>query len=196
MNLFKKFFQKKEAPSKPKEDFSSKDNLSTDELFVRKFISKGGKFLYCQDKEDVKTELSKILLENEWNNVVCFDNSLNEVLSAINSAKTPKVILNLPFFTGCEALVSEDGSIMFSTCQLKEYKLQDLPNSFIVFGKTSQLVKSISDGVMGVRMRSTKNSPTIISSVKDYLPNKSEVDFLTYGNNNSKTLYLLLLEDL
>ena len=85
MNLFKKFFQKKEAPSKPKEDFSSKDNLSTDELFVRKFISKGGKFLYCQDKDEVKTELSKILLENEWNNVVCFDNSLNEILSDINT---------------------------------------------------------------------------------------------------------------
>lgn len=196
MNLFKKFFQQLNSPSKEKEEFEKQDNLSTDEQFVRKFISKGGKFLYCHDIEEVKSELTKILAENDWNNVVCFDEGLNKILSEIKSAKTSKLIQNLPFFSNCEAMVAEDGSIMFSTNQLKEYKLNQLPGSFVVLGKTSQLVKSISDGVMGVRLRATKNHPTIVSSVKDYLPNKSDVDFLSYGNTNSKTLYLLLLEDL
>jgi L-lactate utilization protein LutC len=163
---------------------------------VKKFIQKGGKFLYCNNKQEVTEHLMKILAENNWNNVVCSNESLNKILSEIKSAKTSQVLLNLPFFVECEALVAEDGSIMFSTEQLGDNKLKDLPNNFIVFGKTSQLVKTISDGVMGVRMRAKKNKPTIVSSVKDYLPNKSEVDFLTYGNTNSKTLYLLLLEDL
>ncbi|MFD1316925.1 hypothetical protein [Namhaeicola litoreus] len=196
MSLFKKFFQQKKAPADSQKEELSNINLSTDELFVKKFIQKGGKFLYCNNKQEVTEHLIKILAENNWNNVVCLDESLNKILSEIKSAKTSKILLNLPFFASCEALVAEDGSIMFSTEQLGDNKLKDLPTNFIVLGKTSQLVKTISDGVMGVRLRATKNKPTIVSSVKDYLPNKSEVDFLTYGNTNSKTLYLLLLEDL
>ncbi|MGB5243542.1 MAG: hypothetical protein WBN28_02565 [Lutimonas sp.] len=196
MNLFKKFFQLKKTPTDPEKEELSNSDLSTDELFVKKFIQKGGKFLYCNSEKEVEEHLTKILSENQWNNVVCFDEQLNKILAGIKSAKTAKILLNLPFFAKCEALVAEDGSIMFSSVQLGDNKLKDLPNDFIVYGKTSQLVKTISDGVMGVRMRATKNKPTIVSSVKDYLPNKSEVDFLTYGNTNSKTLYLLLLEDL
>ena len=199
MNFLKKLFQNKiiSSDKKVKEDETiDTDNLSTDELFVKNFISKGGKFLYCSTHDEIKQNLSKILEENNWNNVICFNDKLNQVLTDINSAKTSNTINTLPFFSNCESLISEDGSIMFSSKQLREIKLKDLPNNFIVYAKTSQLVKTIREGVMGVRMRAKKNSPTIVSSIKDYLPNKSETDFMSYGNTNAKTLYLLLLEDL
>ena len=163
---------------------------------IKKFIHKGGKFLYCSDLEEAETNLIQILQENKWNNVISFNDKLQEFLTKIKSAKTEKVISNLPFFTFCESLIAQDGSIMFSSKQLREKKLKDLPNSFIVYAKTSQLVNTIRDGVMAVRMKSEKNSPTIVSSIKDYLPDKSDADFMSYGNTNAKTLYLLLLEDL
>ncbi len=199
MNFLKKFFQNKIISfdkNVNKEDSSNSDNFSTDELFVRNFISKGGKFLYCSNPDEINQNLSQILEENNWNNIVCFNEELNQILADINSAKTTNTINTLPFFTNCESLVSEDGSIMFSSKQLREKKLKDLPNNFIVYAKTSQLVNTIRDGVMAVRMKSEKNSPTIVSSIKDYLPDKSDADFMSYGNTNAKTLYLLLLEDL
>ena len=172
------------------------DDLSVDEQFVKKFIQKGGKFLYCSDKEEVKKNLAQVLQENQWNNVTSFEDKLHKLLTEISSAKTKKIIPSIPFLTFCECLVASDGSIMFSSKQLKDKKLKDLPNNFIVFARTSQIVKDSRDGISGIRNRSEKNTPTIISSIKDFIIDKTDTDFMSYGNTNSKTLYLLLLEDL
>ena len=197
MNFFSKFFKDKFLPKKQEDQIGvDHDNASIDEKFVKQFIHKGGKFLYCSSVEEAQSNMIHILEENHWNNVVCFEEDLKEFLTKIKSAKTESVLGNLPFFTNCESLIAQDGSIMFSSKQLHEKKLKDLPLNFIVFAKTSQISKDTRDGISGVRNRAEKNSPTIISSVKDYIPNKPETDFMNYGNTNSKTLYLLLLEDL
>ena len=199
MSFFNKFLkniikisQKEEAETKDLQE----DELSIDEQFVKKFIHKGGKFLYCSDKEELERNLVQVLQENEWNNVITFDENLKELLTKIKSAKTNKIIPSLPFITYCECLIANDGSIMFSSKQLKDKKLKELPLNFIVCAKTSQLVKDSRDGISGIRNRSERNSPTIISSIKDFIINKKETDFMSYGNTNSKTLYLLFLEDL
>ena len=199
MSFFNKFLknivkisQKEEQDTNTYED----QQLSIDELFVKKFIHKGGKFLYCSDLDEVEKNLIQVLHENQWNNVISFDEKLQELLTKIKSAKTKKIIPSLPFLTYCESLIANDGSIMFSSKQLKDKKLKDLPLNFIVCAKTSQIVKDSRDGIEGIRNRSERNSPTIISSIKDFIINKTETDFMSYGHTNSKTLYLLLLEDL
>ncbi len=199
MSFFNKFFKNIIKPSQKEEsekEIGQEDNLSIDELFVKKFIHKGGKFLYCADLEEVEKNLVQVLQENQWNNVVTFNEELRELLTRIKSANTRKRISSLPFMTHCECLIAQDGSIMFSSKQLKDKKLKELPNNFIVYAKTSQIVNDSRDGISGIRNRSEKNSPTIISSIKDFIINKTETDFMSYGNTNSKTLYLLLLEDL
>lgn len=198
MSFFNKFLNKILKPSEEedKKQGHLQDDLSSiDEQFVKKFIHKGGKFLYCSDKEELEKNLMQVLQENQWNNVISHEDSLQDVLTKINSAKTKKIIPNLPFLTYCECLVANDGSIMFSSRQLKDKKLKDLPSNFIVCAKTSQIVKDSRDGISGIRSRSEKNAPTIISSIKDFIIDKSETDFMSYGLTNSKTLYLLLLED-
>ena len=199
MSFFNKFLKNivKTSQKEEGEKGSHQDNdLSVDEQFVKKFIHKGGKFLYCSDLEEVEKNLIQVLQENQWNNVVTFNEAVRELLTSIKSAKTSKIIPSLPFMTHCECLIANDGSIMFSSKQLKDKKLKDLPTNFIVYAKTSQIVKDSRDGISGIRNRSEKNSPTIISSIKDFIINKTETDFMSYGNTNSKTLYLLLLEDL
>ncbi len=199
MSFFDKFLKKiiKSSPQEQEEKESTEQvELSVDELFVKKFIHKGGKFLYCSDQEEVEKNLVQVLQENQWNNVIAFDEEIQNLLTKIQSAKTGKIIPSLPFFTACECLIANDGSIMFSSRQLKDKKLKDLPNNFIVFARTSQIVQDSRDGISGIRNRAEKNSPTIISSIKDFIIDKTDTDFMSYGHTNSKTLYLLLLEDL
>jgi len=197
MSFFNRFFKNKNKPSLEEENIVDADkDISIDEKFVQKFIHKGGKFLYCFDFEESKTNLIQILQENQWNNVISFEDELNTMLTAIKSAKTQKIISGLPFLTSCESLISHDGSIMFSSKQLRDKKLKDLPKNFIVLAKTSQIAKDTREGISGIRNRAKKDSPTIISSIKDFTINKVDTDFMNYGNTNTKTLYLLLLEDL
>ena len=98
------------------------------------------------------------------------------------------------FLSTCEALVSQNGSILLSSNQIKEKKLNELPVNFIVFARTSQLVENISEGLRIIKGRSKGRIPSNITTIKDF-ESKQEIDFMSYGSS-TKNLYLLLLEDL
>jgi len=192
-NIFSSSNKKKEEPIVKKE----KLDLPLDESFVHFFTEKKGKFLYCAHQEEVNRFLADILKENAWEEALCFDEDLQKMLliADVNSTATNQQT-NQPFFTTCEHLIAKDGSILFSSNQLSEKKLKDLPVHFIVFARTSQIVTNSDQALMSIKNKYKKNIPSNISATKCYDPNKKTDDFMDYGNNNSKSLYLLLLEDL
>jgi L-lactate utilization protein LutC len=98
------------------------------------------------------------------------------------------------FLTSCESLVAEEGSIMFSSTQIKQKKAAELPLNIIVVASTSQIVLGKSDGLREIKKRYTTDYPTNITTIK-YFEKAKEEDFLHYGSS-PKNLYLLLLEDL
>ncbi len=192
MSIFDKIFGKKKDVEKPQVEVIS-DSISPDNYFVDQFKKKGGKFLYSDDRSEILVFLKNIMEENAWNEVKCIDKELIGKLKvvdiqAVNSANV--------FFTKCEHLIVEDGSILFSSKQLKDEKLTEYPINFVVYATTSQLIRDKDKALSSIKFRYQSNIPTNISAVKDYQPNKVDDDFMNYGNNNSKNLYLLLLEDL
>jgi hypothetical protein len=52
------------------------------------------------------------------------------------------------------------------------------------------------EGLTGIKTNFQGNIPTNISSITNYKIDVDDDSFLTYGNSNSKNLYLLLFEDL
>lgn len=194
MSFFKKLFSK--TSSKEQEAKKQEVHLSLDDAFVHYFIEKGGKFLYCISKHEVANNLSQILKETAWDHITCLDNDLKKMLQKEKVKVTSKFDNVFPFFTTCEHLISDNGDILFSSNQLSTHKIASLTDDFIVFAKTSQLVKDTGEGLTGIKTNCKDNIPTNISAVKNYTLKKSDDDFLNYGNSNSKNLYLLLLEDL
>ena len=98
------------------------------------------------------------------------------------------------FLTSCENLVADEGSILFSSNQLKHFKPNELPTNMIVFATTSQITGTKGDGLRRIKNAHEKNYPTNITTIK-YFEEVKEQDFLHYGSCH-KNLYLLLLEDL
>ncbi|MCG1035599.1 hypothetical protein [Polaribacter sargassicola] len=196
MSFFKKLFNlpsEKEENETPKEDL----NLSLDDLFVHNFVEKGGKFLYCLKKGEVVENLENILRENNWKQLTLSDNDMLGFVDQKTVAITPNIKSNLPIFIKCEHLIADKGDILFSSNQLKSTKLSEMPQNFIVFATTSQLVADMGQGLTGIKIHHKGNLPTNISAVKNYdINNNNDDNFLNYGNSNSKNLYLLLLEDL
>ncbi len=170
--------------------------LSLDDSFVHHFIELGGKFLYCQNKKDVTKNLQNIFEENNWEIVSAKIEDLNPFIRTLNVKIKAEFKNELPLFTSCESLISENGSILFSSNQLEDNKLATLSNNFIVFATTSQIVKSKDESLTDIKIKYGLDLPTNISPIKNYNPNTTEDNFLNYGTNNSKNLYLLLLEDL
>jgi hypothetical protein len=196
MSFLKKLFKTKEASNKIVAK-KLKVNLSLDDAFVHHFISKGGKFLYCISEKEIINNLDQIISENNWDIITCFDKSLKNFLKKSHVNVQEEVDDKKPFFTSCEHLISDNGDILFSSNQLSTHKLASLTNDFIVFAKTSEFVKDTGEGLTGIKTNCKDGSiPTNISAIKKYSLNIDDDNFLNYGNNNSKNLYLLLLEDL
>ena len=196
MSFFKKIFNFP-AKEKPSEEVTNKEkNLSLDELFVHNFVGKGGMFLYCLNAKEVSDNLKHILKENNWNRFSLLDDNLSPFFSKNEVATIQGFDLDIPVFTSCEHLIVDNGDILFSSNQLKSNKLSEMPLNFIVYATTSQFVKSMGEGLTGIKTHYKENLPTNISAVKNYSINKGDDNFLNYGNSNSKNLYLLLLEDL
>ncbi|MEE9408636.1 MAG: hypothetical protein V3V28_11250 [Polaribacter sp.] len=194
MKFFKKLFN---IPIKEDKEIRKQEvELSLDDLFVHNFLEKGGKFLYCLKKEEVTLNLKRILAENNWQETLLLNDDLTVFLNKKEIKTTKELKSNIPVLTTCEHLIADSGNILFSSNQLKSNKLPVFSENFIVYATTSQLVKDTGEGLTGIKVNSDKNLPTNISSVKNYIINKSDDNFLNYGNSNTKNLYLLLLEDL
>jgi hypothetical protein len=197
MNIFKKIFGNTSEDDKDSQGSPYEPEIHTpiDEKFTFNFKKNGGKFLYCEDLNELKEQFENILEENDWfeSEVLCHDEKLfsllNENKLEYKNIKNPKF-----FFTICEDLISDDGSILFSSKQFKQYKANELPCDMIVFATTSQIVGNKSDGLRNIKKRYDKEYPSNITTIK-YFEKAKEEDFLHYGSSH-KNLYLLLLEDL
>lgn len=195
MSFFKKLFNTQKE-KETKEPALELENLSLDQFFVQNFLKNNGKFLYCTTLEEVTLNLANIVQENSWETIICNDNDLLKLVKTIPLNTIEKLNNSSPFFVSCEHLIAENGSILFSSNQLKDCKISELSENFIVYATTSQLVKTSGDSLTGIKTRCQGNIPSNISAIKNYNPNCKEIDFMSYGNTNAKNLYLLLFEDL
>ncbi|KAA1242972.1 LUD domain-containing protein [Aquimarina sp. RZ0] len=203
MSLFRRLFSSKSKSDQKNAERLEEDrskympeiNLPIDESFMINFKRNGGKFLYCDHEDEVLDSFDKILLENDWyeQDVCCFDMGLEHKFSGFNLTFVKNTSASF-FFATCEYLIADNGSILISSNQLKEKKLTELPDNFIILAATSQLVNNIGEGLKGIKEKNKNTIPSNITTIKNFEPQK-EKDFLSYGSS-SKNLYLLLLEDL
>ena len=168
--------------------------LSVDEKFIASFKSNGGKFIYCDDLEEAKEQFLNILEENDWFEceTLCFEPKLYSMLDenklTYHNASKPRFL-----FATCENLIAEEGSVLFSSNQIKQNKPNDLPANIVILATTSQIMDTKSDGLRDIKRKYNTQYPTNITTIKYFEATKEE-DFLHYGSS-PKNLYLLLLED-
>ncbi|TRX35592.1 LUD domain-containing protein [Flavobacterium restrictum] len=199
MSLFRKFFGSNNPGSDAdKEKELSKSaidrNAPIDEQFIFNFKNNGGKFLYCETIQEVKEQLENILEENDWfeSEALCYEPKLFPMLEE-NKIAFIKPSKPAFLFASCESLISDEGSILFSSNQIKQNKPYELPTNIIVMAKTSQIIAEKSDGLTAIKKKYERDYPTNITTIK-YFEKAKEEDFTQYGSS-AKNLYLLLLED-
>lgn len=202
MSLFRKIFgsksesSKEELKSEERGKYMPEIKLPIDERFTINFKANGGKFLYCENLNEIYQNLDNIIEENKWHDkkVLLLDNNLKDKFKNSNLSTTLNISESTFFFTTCENLIANDGSLLISSKQIFEKKLPELPVNFVVFATTSQIVENIGEGLRGIKSKNKQKIPTNITTIKHF-KSGDEKDFLSYGSS-AKNLYLLLLEDL
>ncbi|MGB5943814.1 MAG: LUD domain-containing protein [Leeuwenhoekiella sp.] len=204
MSFIKKLLKQAQALGKEKKDpetdrgkYMPESSLPADERFTKTFIYNGGKFIYCENLKEVHESFDNILIENDWyeKDVLCYNDNLVARFSEYN-LNFGRNIQSAFFFATCENLVADNGSILISSNQIKEKKLGELPDDFVIFATTSQIVNNIGEGLRGIKKKNVGKIPTNITTIKNFQTSQTDKeDFLSYGSS-CKNLYLLLLEDL
>ncbi|MCV6631473.1 MAG: lactate utilization protein [Flavobacteriaceae bacterium] len=166
-----------------------------DEKFILLFKKNGGKFLYCLNTDEARSNLEAILEEQNITaqRLANTDNTLKELFPNNQYAGATNCQQADCLLIGCENLIAKDGSILLSSHQIRENKLMHLPKKMIVVAYTSQIVPDISNGLQRIKNQCKNEIPSNITTIKQFKEPK-ENDFLTYGSS-AKNLYLLLLED-
>ncbi len=185
----------KRADEADKSSYYPDQKLPIDEKFTHNFKNNGGKFIYCENWEEITEAFDNILIENDWyeQDVFCINDMLSQKFDGFNLNFVNKTESKF-FLSTCESLVGTNGSILLSSNQIKEKKLNELPSNFIIFATTSQMVETISEGLRTIKNQSSSYIPSNITAIQDFECEK-EKDFMSYGSS-TKNLYLLLLEDL
>jgi hypothetical protein len=199
MSLFKKIFGAADDAAEDKNhdgnDYLQGSELPVDELFMVNFKKNGGKFLYCDNVGEVHDQFLNVLEENDWFEceAICFEPKLFSLLDenrlSHEKPQNPKFIL-----ATCESLVADEGSVLFSSNQIKQNKPNELPDNMVIYATTSQILGNKTECLKHIKKKYDKAYPTNITAIK-YFEKAKEEDFLHYGSV-AKNLYLLLLEDL
>lgn len=198
MNIFKKILSSFTSSRHNENDEESKylpeKEIPVDEQFTYNFKINGGKFLYCENQQELEENFISILQENDWFEIeaLTFEKDLQHYL--IDNRLHFKNPTNPIFLlTSCESLIAQEGSVLFSSKQLFHHKPNELPINIIVIAKASQITRSKSDGLQNIKIKYVDEIPTNITTMKHFKESTND-DFLQYGIQ-AKNLYLLLLED-
>jgi len=203
-SFFKKLLGIKDNDLRPEEEIKNIpiENFSDDvaeipldEEFAQNFTNSGGKFIYCLNQNEVLDTLKDIISENNWDEALSFEKDIDNILEKIDISFSNKTGANSAFFTTCEALIANDGSILISSNQLKGRKLSNLPYDFIVLAKPERIALNRDEGLGSVILRYGKNVPSGITTIKGPKTVTGTNNILDSGSlNNSKNIYLLLVE--
>ena len=186
MSFFGDFFWKKK-PEKSKYLPNKKEPI--DISFVKKFVSDGGKFLFCESEQDLKINFQNILIENK----ICNSELFSYEKSIIDLFEISGELLNSKAFVlNCEFLISDQGSIMVSNYQILDKKINQLPKILIIIAKTSDFKNDVSDAMSAIKNKYGKSIPSNITNIHATNPEKKS-NFISY-KRTSKELYLLLTD--
>ncbi len=187
-------FQKKKT-NNIKDESHDNDETSEELVFAKKFTEAGGKFIYIDKGDSVIDTFTKIKEENQWdkNNVKCLSPALSKNLAI---KKTNDIAENedlKALVIECEFLLSNSGRMLISSNQIKNNKLDSLPDILIVIATSNQFVGDVSEGMTRLKSKYSKKFPTNITTIN--VKNKFiEDDFLSYGNS-AKDIYLIISDE-
>ena len=187
-------FQKKKT-NDTKDESHDNDQTSEELVFAKKFTEAGGKFIYIDKGDSVIDTFTKIKEENQWdkNNVKCLTPALSKNLGI---KKTNDIAENddlKALVIECEYLLSNTGRILISSNQIKNNKIDSLPDILIVIATSNQFVGDVSEGMTKLKSKYSKKFPMNITTIN--VKNKFiEDDFLSYGKN-AKDIYLIISDE-
>lgn len=148
------------------EVFASSD-LSDEELFAQEFTKLGGKFVYCDNEQELLNNLTNLYDSRGWNELLCSEQQ------TLNWAKDAELDFIHPSdpenttadasITGCEVMVARTGSVLLSSKQHHGRVSPVFYPAHIIIAYPDQMANDIGPGLEAIKTKYGGELPSMIN---------------------------------
>lgn len=166
--------------------------------FAERFTELTGKFIFCENEEELIAILKAVIDENNYEHIGCFEEQIQQYLQKAGISYYPNsndILKVKTGITACEFLVARTGSVVVSSRQKTGRQLHIYPDTHIVIAKLSQLVPDIKDALQGLKERYQDKIPSFISFITGPSRTADIEKTLIIGAHGPKEIYVFLVDD-
>ena len=138
-----------------------------EEVFAEAFINVGGKFIFCENEQELLDNINFLHESRGWKQLLCADERMLKIFQNnkidILTPANPKAESAEACITGCEMLVARTGSILLSSRQNRGRMVPVYFPVHLVIAYANQVVDDIGDGLAALRKKYGNDQPSMIS---------------------------------
>ena len=171
---------------------------SLDIVFAEEFSKVQGQFVYCENEEDLVSNLSILFSQKNWFNTFCLEEKIQGWLKQAEISYSSLEVELLDMYvsvTFCEYLVARLGSVMISSRQISGRRLNIYPPVHIVIAYTSQLVPDIKHALSAIKIKYADRFPSLVSLITGPSRTADIEKTLVMGAHGPKELFVFLIDD-
>ncbi len=172
-----------------------------DILFAKKFIEKKGKFVFCENKEDLLSKLQMLLKKINKTKVFVWEQELVDYLK-LNNLFTDGIACerngeesNIAI-SKCEVLIANEGSIMLNPMQNSPRSLNIFPSHQIIFATLEQLAPNVDKAIEKFVANHNDSHPFVIQLDSDPKRLRNINGKFVINSEGPKEIFLFLCETL
>ena len=166
-------------------------------IFAQQLTKLNGKFIYCENENELCNNLSDLISENNWEKVFSFEKKAKDILkkAKINFSENEKDISQINVgISFCESLSARTGSVLVSSRQTAGRRLPAFANYHIVIAYTSQLVYTIKESLNEIKKKYSKDFPSMIVNIAGPSRTADIEKTLVQGAHGPKEIYVFLVD--
>ncbi len=164
--------------------------------FASEFTKLLGKFAFCLNEEDLKFQLSNLIVEKKWKSVYCAEKELMPLLQNLPEKNLVTSLYDCDAsLTSCECLIARTGSIVLSSAQQEGRTVSVYAPIHVCIAYTDQLVYDIKDGLQRLKDRYQGNIPSMLSLATGPSRTADIEKTLVVGVHGPKEVYLFLVDE-
>lgn len=169
--------------------------------FGEQFSKLLGKFVYCADTEELKTNIEAVVAHNKWERLYFKEEELDKAIvssapfsSFFNKYKFNDLANTDAAITTCEALIARTGSIVMSSAQLSGRTTSVYTPIHICIAFTDQLVYDVKDGLQLIKEKYAGKIPSLVTFATGPSRTADIEKTLVVGVHGPKEVYVFLVE--
>jgi L-lactate dehydrogenase complex protein LldG len=165
-------------------------------LFAEKFTALLGRFSFCENEEDLVSQISALVAERSWTEVYCADENIAAAMRSFGfSSLTEKPLSQADVaITKCELLVARTGSMVLSSKESSGRTTSVYAPVHICIAKASQLVYDVKDALAAMQHKYGGVLPSQVSFATGPSRTADIEKTLVVGVHGPKEVFCFLLD--